>query len=131
MIRFVDLRGQNIPRRFAFWSRSAEAFIEYDHQNSWHSWRDFEEDYNSTIVRNSELDEFKKLCPDWVFEDSKNKSVYVLVTWYSDGSDTPELFVVNTKKEIVEIMGQAKDEYKEVSVTKINRNGDAEEIYRG
>ena len=63
MVRFVDLRGQDIGYRFAFWSTCPDRFLCYQEQQAWDTFEEFEK-----IFIGSDLERFRSLCPDWVFQ---------------------------------------------------------------
>jgi hypothetical protein len=62
MLRFVDLRGQGLHHRFAFWSTSSERFQMFDINHAWNTFEEFLDDYDGDDVKR-----YKKLCPEWVF----------------------------------------------------------------
>lgn len=62
MIRFIDLREQNIGAKFAFFDTITNRFITYDGNAAWDDWPDFNDDaFHHTITSR-----YKHLCPDWV-----------------------------------------------------------------
>jgi hypothetical protein len=82
MIRFVDLRGQDLGERFAFWNTTSDAFLCVDGESAWTTWDEFAElhagpiDYGRAAhpgtARAYPLERYRSLCPAWVFEPAKD-----------------------------------------------------------
>ncbi len=68
MIRFIDVRGQGICNRFAFWDTITGKFVEIDNEQAWDNWNDFIEVAKSY----DDIGRFKKLCPQWVFNNGED-----------------------------------------------------------
>lgn len=71
MIRFIDMRGADIPGcRFAFWNTATDSFVALVTQ-AWDTWAEFESEYQTdagtTFSNSYPLERFKALCPPWVF----------------------------------------------------------------
>jgi len=62
MKRFIDLRGQNIGERFAWWDTISEKFESFKGEYAFDNWEDFKESYEG-----DEIYRYKSLCPSWVF----------------------------------------------------------------
>ena len=71
MIRFIDLRHHldDISAQFAWWDTITDKFLEYDGNMAWWCWNNFEHDYHiAKREQDYDLERFKSLCPQWVFE---------------------------------------------------------------
>lgn len=71
MIRFVDLRGQNIGKRFAFWDDAQGAFIIGEDGNGEEGWDTFEE--FAASMDGDDLIRFYAVCPGWVNDAPRAK----------------------------------------------------------
>lgn len=65
MIKFIDLRDQDIGVRFAFWDSDKNKFVGSTVHNAWNDWDDFKETYGWSELY---LDAFLLICPKWVFD---------------------------------------------------------------
>jgi hypothetical protein len=63
MKRFVDLRGQKTGYKFCWFDTVRDEFEFFSGSQCFDSWIEFEEGYEG-----SELERYKGLCPEWVFE---------------------------------------------------------------
>jgi len=87
MIRFIDIRNQGTGERFAFYNTVNNKFLEFDYEQAWTNWNEFEiaflnEEYRQCIqpghflkdtpLKREELERFKSLCPEWVFDDKED-----------------------------------------------------------
>lgn len=66
MIRFIDLREQDIGYAFAFWDTTIDRFITVGGVQAWSDWKDFESDYDRG-ASSINLVRFRGLCPSWIF----------------------------------------------------------------
>lgn len=64
MIRFVDLRGQGVGYRFAFWDTCSDRFREFDGEQAWDSVEDFTVAFNESSSRD-QIQRFINLMPVW------------------------------------------------------------------
>jgi hypothetical protein len=71
MIRFIDLRGQGIGHRFAFWDTGRDQFYEFCSEQAWDTKAEFIEaceysieNYHLTDHENG-YKRFTNLMPDW------------------------------------------------------------------
>ena len=78
MIRFVDIRGQGIGNRFAFYDTVIDRFLEYAGNHAWESFSDFACDLSDSEP-SYPLERFRALSPAWV-DDGKVDDV---VGWYA------------------------------------------------
>lgn len=62
MKRFIDLRGQHIGERFAWWCTVSDTFESFKGEYAFNTWKDFVEVYEG-----EQLDRYRGLCPSWVF----------------------------------------------------------------
>jgi hypothetical protein len=65
MIKFVDVRSQDIDYRFAFWDTRIEVFISINGEMAWDDWSDFFD----VASDHQKIARFKRLCPEWVFAE--------------------------------------------------------------
>ena len=71
MIRFVDIRGQGTPHRFAFWDTIRDAFCKFGDCQAWGSVVDFIEDFEYShghggyYRKEYLIERFMALMPDW------------------------------------------------------------------
>lgn len=68
MIRFVDIRSQDIGYNFCFWNTISNSFIRIGANMAWDSWQDFLDDckYYSVAI---DVKRFKELIPDWAIKE--------------------------------------------------------------
>jgi hypothetical protein len=86
VIRFIDLGKQigcddSWPREFAFFNTVTDEFITIHLNQTWSSWKEFEDSWDCDSCFNStytEIDRFKSLCPEWVFENKNAEAGYGL-----------------------------------------------------
>lgn len=64
MIRFIDLRGQDINARFAFFDTITDRFVEVFNEHAWNTFAEFKDDCHSTPM----VKRCRKLCPPWAFD---------------------------------------------------------------
>jgi len=69
MKRFIDVRGQHIGERFAWWDTVADKFESFRGEYAFNTWKDFVE-----VYKGDELDRYRGLCPSWVFTQYNNES---------------------------------------------------------
>jgi len=67
--RFVDLRGQAVGYRFAWFNTFDDHFEEFDSSQAWDTWDEFADDYAHTSrTMMGDLGRYRALCPAWVFQ---------------------------------------------------------------
>ena len=83
MKRFIDLRGQAISSRFAWFNTGDDHFEEFDGSQAWDTWDEFADDYAHTNrVTMGDLGRYRVLCPAWVFhppqegDEEREEAVY-------------------------------------------------------
>lgn len=89
MIRFVDLRDQDIGARFAFYNTISDTWIEAEDLGTcWQTWPEFRAAY-SNIWNADFLDRLEGLTPAWAHrpEDEKLDLGCVLCRELPDGPD--------------------------------------------
>lgn len=76
MIRFVDIRGQGVGSRFAWYDTVSDTFLSLSGSMSWVTWDEFVEDYKAEYSDYDKAypDTHESLCPEWaktgpVYED--------------------------------------------------------------
>ncbi len=75
MIRFVDLRGQDIGSyQFAFWDTVTDKFITVGSDQAWRSIADLEEGAKMTD-KEGLLPRLKGLCPDWASDPGEQRQI--------------------------------------------------------
>lgn len=69
MIRFIDIRGQDTGKRFAFYNTVTDKFIEVGGEMAWDTLKDFREicgfDEPMRIFGPEFFERCERLCPDW------------------------------------------------------------------
>jgi hypothetical protein len=74
MLRFVDLRGQGLGGRFAYFDTVTSSFHDFDGEQTFSTWAEFEEWYMLDTTEAERLNEFTSLdrfrgvTPRWAFE---------------------------------------------------------------
>lgn len=72
MIRFVDIRNQDIGDRFAFYDTVTETFVDFSGVQTWNTWGELKDwiYIDETPLASPEyVQRLKSVCPDWVFEE--------------------------------------------------------------
>ena len=71
MVRFVDLRGNDIGESFAFWNTVPDMFFMFGNNHAWSCIGDFRDDYESSGPHSDihHLERFLRLIPGWVPEE--------------------------------------------------------------
>lgn len=85
MIEFIDMRGFELDKNFAYWNTDIGHFIEFSGNNAWNTWKDFETDFlktwngpNSFGKIEKELKQYKMITPQWTFQlEEIYKNYYV------------------------------------------------------
>lgn len=65
MIRFVDIRGQGVEFRFAFWNTVISRFECFKGEQAWDTWEMFMEVYDGSDVPSR----YRNLLPGWAFQE--------------------------------------------------------------
>lgn len=68
MKRFVDVRGQHIGERFAWWDTCQDKFESFRGEYAFETWSDFVAVYDG-----NDIDRYRGLCPSWVFSSAKDE----------------------------------------------------------
>lgn len=63
MIRFVDLREQDIGYRFAYFDTVTDCFVKYGGVQAWDDFYEFQLDYDG-----GDLLRFRNVTPDWALK---------------------------------------------------------------
>ena len=69
MKRFVDLRGQDLNWRFAWYDTVRDEFESFNGEQVFDTWDEFAE-----VCSSNEIEQYRRLCPQWVFE--KGRCIY-------------------------------------------------------
>lgn len=74
MIVFVDMQSCEIPgARFAFFDTVRDGFVQLAGSQAWQCWTEFNHDFQvnnpEAGVIYKDVERFKKLCPEWVFDN--------------------------------------------------------------
>lgn len=64
MKRFIDLRGQGMGYRFAFWDTVHDRFETHGTNQAWDTLADFREDCEGDFIR------YQSLCPSWTLKEA-------------------------------------------------------------
>jgi len=67
MIRFIDVRGQGTGSKFSFYCTIGCEYIYQDTCCVWDSWEEFAIDAASDGSEETNLCNYKSICPQWVF----------------------------------------------------------------
>lgn len=93
MIRFVDVRGQGLQERFAFWDTVHGVFCTFNTRQAWTSPAEFEADFMSAGGRFSDrvvirdLDDFTDFFPPWVSDGKEDDDECEEDYWLVDGAE--------------------------------------------
>lgn len=68
MIKFVDIREQDIGFKFSFWDSYAKKYVKINDDMAWCSWKEFVK----SCVPDVDAIRFRSLCPNWVTHDDSN-----------------------------------------------------------
>jgi len=69
MKRFINLKGQHVGFKFAWWDTIRDEFECFKGWYAFNTWEEFKDVYNG-----DEIERYKSLCPKWVFK-SKKKTI--------------------------------------------------------
>lgn len=67
MIRFIDLRSQDVGRKFAFFDTVSDRFREFDAEQAWDCVADFKAAFNESASAD-EIERFIRLMPIWALK---------------------------------------------------------------
>lgn len=65
MIRFIDMRGQDVPFRFAYFDTVTDLFTTANGTIGWDTFADFEEDADP----GTDVERFRRVTPEWAFKE--------------------------------------------------------------
>lgn len=78
MKRFIDLRGQDLGYRFAFFCEGSHCFERFDGSAAWDSFEDFEFDYtDSKYSTAAGLQQYRDITPAWAMTPSKKEDSHL------------------------------------------------------
>ena len=75
MIKFIDLRGSDTGKRFAFLDTVTNKFVRIAGSQAWNTWDEISPYFKDFENDDYFLERFKALCPEWVFQVSCTPSV--------------------------------------------------------